>query len=103
MSKNKIDQVLNIVNTHSSKWRYDLNAKKSAVMVYREGASINKRNKEYRMYRLGTESVPEKTSYDHVGIKTCNGFNYISRTEEKISKSRKALSAASSLGIKKGD
>ena len=101
-SKNKIDQVLDIVNSHSSKWRYDLNAKKSAVMVYGEGGLTNKRNKEYRMYRLGTESVPEKTSYDHVGIKTCNGLNYISRTEEKISKSRKALSAASSLGIKKG-
>ena len=101
-SKHKIDQVLNIVNTHSSKWRYDLNAKKSAVMVYGEESTINKRNMGYRNYRLGSESVPEKTSYDHVGIKTCNGHNYNIRTEEKIGKARRALSAASSLGIKKG-
>ena len=101
-SKHKIDQVLNIVNTHSSKWRYDLNAKKSAVMVYGEESTINKRNMGYRNYRLGSESVPEKTSYDHVGIKTCNGQNYNIRTEEKIGKACRALSAASSLGIKKG-
>ena len=49
-SKNRIDQVLSIVNTHSSKWRYDLNARKSAVMVYGEEAAINKRNMQYKYY-----------------------------------------------------
>ena len=101
-SKHKIDRVLSIVHVHSCKWRYDLNAKKSAVMVYGESINENKQNSIYRMYRLGKESVPEKTSYDHVGIKTCNGKNYIDRTLEKISKSRKALSASSALGIKHG-
>ena len=101
-SKNKIDQVLAIVHVHSGKWRYDLNANKSAVMVYGETERINKRNIQHRFYRLGSEKVPEKTMYDHVGIKSCNCNKYIARTNDKISKGRRALSAASALGIKRG-
>ena len=39
--------------------------------------------------------------YDHLGIKACVKRDYHLRTEEKISKGRKALNAATSLGIKK--
>ena len=101
-SKHHVDQILNIVHTHSSKWRYDLNAKKSAVVVYGETLRENKNNMTFRNYLLGSEKVPEKVCYDHVGVKTCNGLVYTERTQEKISKSRKALSAASALGIKRG-
>ena len=68
------------------------------------GESIheNRQNGMYRVYRLGRESVPEKTQYDHVGVKTCNGKDYTARTVEKNSKSKKGLSAASALGIKGG-
>ena len=102
ISKHNTEQVLNIVYAHSCKWRYDLNAKKSAIVVYGESPHENKRNKQYRSYNLGPNKVSEKVSYDHVGVKTCNGMNYIERTDDKISKARKALSAASALGIKKG-
>ena len=57
---------------------------------------------QYRFYPLGSEKVPEKTHYDHVGIKNCNGGVYTERTINKISKSRKALSAALALGIERG-
>ena len=102
LSKHKIDQALSIVHKHSCLWRYDLNAKKSAVLVYDEDQRENKRNIQYRNYSLGLEKVPEKQTYDHVGVKSCNTKMYSVRTEEKISKSRKALSAASALGIKHG-
>ena len=71
-------------------------------MVYGESIANNKHNMQCRTYRLGREKVPDKTTYDHVWIKAFNGLTYISRTNEKISKSRRALSAASSLGIKTG-
>ena len=101
-AKNKTEQVLDTVFKHSCKWRYDLNAKKSSIVVYGETLQENKNNRKYRLYTLGHERVLEKISYDHVGVKSCNGNNYIERTDEKISKARKALSAASALGIKKG-
>ena len=101
-SKNKKNQVFTIVHKHSEKWRYDLNVDKSAVMVYGETERINRQNMQHRFYRLGSEKVPEKTMFDHVGIKSCNCNNYTSCTLDKISKARKALSAASAVGIKRG-
>ena len=101
-SKNNTDRILSIGQLHSCKWRYDLNADKSAVLVYGETAAQNRNNIQYRQYRLGSEKVPERTNYDHVGIKNCNGGVYTERTVNKISKSQKALSAASALGIKRG-
>ena len=33
-SKYKLDNVMNLVYKHSNRWRYQLNAKKCAVLVY---------------------------------------------------------------------
>ena len=97
VSKNMVDQVLNIVHDHRSK-----TAKKSAVVAYGETTHENKHNILHRSYILGKEKISGKNSYDHVGVKTFNGGVYNKRTQDKISKARKALSVASALGIKKG-
>ena len=101
-SKNKVDAVLKIVFDHSRKWRYDFNAKESAILVYGETAKEGNLNAKDRMYRLGPDRVMERTSYDHVGLKCCVFNNYSERTEEKVKKGRKALNAASGLGLKPG-
>ena len=36
LSKLKLDKVMNIVNSHGNKWRYEYNARKSAVLVHGE-------------------------------------------------------------------
>ena len=46
-SKNNTDRILNIVHQHSCKWRYDLNADKSAVLVYGETAAQNRNHIQY--------------------------------------------------------
>ena len=101
-SKQNVDQVLKIVFKHSRKWRYDFNAKKSAILVYGETANESKVNSRYREYRLGPDRVLEKETYDHVGLKCCVRKNYSERTLEKIQKGRKALNASSGIGIKPG-
>ena len=100
-SKYKLDSAMKIVHNHSNRWRYQLNAKKCAVLVYGEGKRENARNKADRMYRLGSEKVVEKSVYDHVGLKNCTN-DYGDRIDEKISKGRKALCASTGIGIKKG-
>ena len=50
---------------------------------------------------LGSDKVPERAEYDHVGIKNCLYNNFMPRTEERISKGRRAFNAISGLGIKK--
>ena len=68
LSKSRIDQVLNMVYSHSTKWRYNYNTAKSAVMIYGETRNENAKRKKHRVFKLGPQKVPEKCSYDHVGL-----------------------------------
>ena len=76
--------------------------KKSAILVYGESIKEGKINSLERMYRLGPDKVLERCSYDHVGLKCCVYKSYVERTSDKITKGRKALNAASGLGLKPG-
>ena len=101
-NKANTDRVLEIVYEHSCLWRYRFNPKKSAVLVFGETERENRVNAKDRTYRLGNEVIKELTSYDHLGLKNnCLGNNK-DRINEKISKGRKALNAASGLGLKPG-
>ena len=99
-SKIRADGAIDLVYAHSCKWRYQLNAKKCAVLVYGEKPSIKKKYSKYRQYKMGTDRVVEKITYDHVGLKNCSNGCYLERTEEIISKARKALCAISGIGVK---
>ena len=102
IAKNRIDEILKIVDKHSRKWRYDLNADKSAVLTFGETPHENKRNSAFRIFNLGAKRVKEKTTYDHVGVKACIAGYEQERTVEKVKKGRKVLNAAAGLGFKKG-
>ena len=69
-SKNKMDRVLLVVDEHSKLWRYDLNAKKSAILVHGESEVENKRNSKFRNYSLGSDPIKEKQQYDHGGLES---------------------------------
>ena len=101
-SKAKTDNVLRIVYDHSCKWRYSFNPKKSAVLVFGERERVNKINASHRTYRLGSGVIKEMQSYDHLGLKNNSIGQNKDRILEKISKGRKALNAASGLGLKPG-
>ena len=96
-----MDRVMQIVHKHGNRWRYHFNAEKSAVLVYGENDRERKVNSKQRFYRLGKAQVKERDLYDHVGVKVSVTGNDNVRTSEKISKGRKALNAATSLGIKR--
>ena len=101
LSKFNMDQVLKIVYNYSCRWRFHYNASKSAIMVYGESKRIASRNAKYRNFQLGKEKVKEKIEYDHVGVKNCLFNNSTPRTEDRISRGRRAFNAISSIGIKK--
>ena len=100
LSKAKTDKVLEVVYSHSLLWRYRYNAAKSAVLVFGETPKEHEIGKKYRMFKLGKERVPEKYTYDHVGVKNCLFYDYSERLEERISKSR-SFNSITSIGIKK--
>ena len=101
VSKNKLDCALKIVSSYAKRWRYQYNAKKSAVMVYGESRAEFARGSKYRNFKIGCECVKECKEYDHVGIKNCLFHNYYPRTDDRISRGRRAFNALTNIGIRK--
>ena len=102
ISERDIDNVLRIADRHSREWRYEFNAKKSAISVFGRTSKEYDNDAQHRRYLLGTERVKETNEYDHVGLKSCTRGKYSNRTLEKIKKGRKTLNAASGIGMKRG-
>ena len=100
ISKFRIDNVMTVVSNFGRKWRFQFNAKKSAVLVYGEEKGERVIGSKNRMYKLGNDKVNERLEYDHVGIKACV-LNNNSRVEEKVAKGRRALNASAGLGIRR--
>ena len=103
VSKLRTDNVLKIVHEYGREWRFKFNAKKSAILVYGESKKDQERASKFRVFQLGKEKVGERREYDHVGVKACTISSDNERVEEKIGKGRRALNAASGLGIRKSD
>ena len=101
LSKIKTDKVLSIAYKHSCTWRYNFNPKKCAVLVYGEDRDRHARNAQHRSFKLGPHNIPEKTEYDHVGVKACV-FRYDDCIiAERLAKARKVFNAMTGLGIRK--
>ena len=72
----------------------------SAVMVYGESKHEAKSNAKFRNFSLGNGKVKDRREYDHVGVKNCLFGNSMARTEDKISRGRRAFNTITSIGIK---
>ena len=99
IDEHRFNQVMRIVYRHGCIWRYEYNARKSGVLIFggdRTGGRINTPLKEFS---LGEAKVLERLHYDHVGIRTSVNVSDITGIEERISKARKSLNAAT--GIRK--
>ena len=99
--KYKLDKALDIINSHGNKWRYEYNASKCAILVHGEGKNAWLRNSKFRSFRLGSENVKEKEVYEHVGVISTIPCSDISPIDNRLSKGRKTLNAATGLGIKR--
>ena len=100
ISKRKADNVIDIVYNHSIKWRYDLNADKSAILVYGEDINEGLVNSNNRNFMLGPKRIKQK-EYDHVGIKACIVPYDDCIIEGRLEKARRAFNASMGLGIRK--
>ena len=101
LDQDRLRRSMDVVHAHGRNWRYDFNAKKSGVLVFGESKVENTRNKLEKSFKLGTECVPEKISYEHVGVKIGIFYDDSSGIEERLSKARRALNAVSGIGIRK--
>ena len=102
VSKPKLDKAMDILYNHGCVWRYELNAKKSGVLVYGESPKEHERNSCERLFKLGPNKVKERTFYEHVGVRNCIYPSDVSGIEERIVKGRRAFNSISGIGIRKG-
>ena len=102
LSKTKIDRAMDIVYSHGCTWRYQLNAKKSGVLVLGEDRTEHLRNSGDRVFRLGPNRVKERISYEHVGIQNSIFTDDYSGIEDRISKGRRSFNAVTGIGIRRG-
>ena len=100
-TKQKTDRALQLVHNFGRKWRFEFNARKSAILVYGEGRKDHERASKDRVFKLGKDRILEKREYDHVGIKACIFSDDNGRIKEKISKGRRTLNATTGVGIRK--
>ena len=56
---------------------------------------------KFRTFSQGREKFNERDEYDHVGIKNCLYNNFLPRTEDLISRGRRAFNAVASIDIKR--
>ena len=101
LSKYKIDKILDIAYEHSSRWRYNFNPKKCAVLVYGESKETHDKNAPDRIFKLGPHKIPEKVEYDHVGVKACIYEFDDCIISERLAKARKVFNTLTGLGIRK--
>ena len=101
LSKIDTDRSLGIISNHAKKWRYTYNAKKSAVLIFGETKQEHDRGAKFRNFVLDGEKISEKTEYEHLGIKSCLFQDTVPRTEDRISKGRRALNAITAISINK--
>ena len=102
LSKRKLDNAMDLVHSHGCTWRYELNAKKSGVLVYGESPKDHERNCKDRVFKLGSNKVKERINYDHVGIRNTIFESDTSGIVERISKGRRAFNSVAGIGIRKG-
>ena len=100
-TKHNIDMVISKAHEHGCTWRYEFNAKKSAVLVLGETRREWETNSKHRVFNLGGRKVLEKESYEHLGTVSTIHAEDSSRVGERLSKARKVLNMASGIGIKK--
>ena len=63
---------MDIVYSHGCAWGYELNAKKSGVLVFGESLRDHMINAVELQFLLGPKQVKERLVYDHVGIRNAN-------------------------------
>jgi len=65
-TKPELDRMIKECYNYSCLWRYEYNAKKSAVIVCNESKSLYKKSERY--WVIGNDDIQETDAYTHLGI-----------------------------------
>ena len=99
-SPQELQAMLNIIHSYAGK--YNLNASKSFIMVFRESPHSRTQARSLREWHLGSEKVQEADEVHHLGILRSVSFSTLSRTTERSTAGRSAFFALNTVGSRFG-
>ena len=97
-----LQSMFDLVHNFSIQWHYQLNALKSAVLVFGESASFRSRYRPQRQWHIGSAVIQERDSYHHLGVLRSVSTSSISRTSERCSSCRSVFYSLNALGSRAG-
>jgi hypothetical protein len=99
LAKNRyaLQHMLDTVAQYAKKWRFELNPKKSEVVVF--GLRYAPRNIEWR---LGENKIKQVTQYKYLGIELTRGLQWGPYTKRILAKARRNMTQALAMGISGG-
>ena len=90
-SPNGLQKMLDLSYVYSTKWRFNFNARKSAVLIYGPRSPLF-RNQAWN-WRIGSNKIPVNSSYIHLGIQQSSNLSCTDRTREACEKGRRTFFA----------
>ena len=101
-SPDELQAMLNIVSSYATRWRYQLNPEKSAVMVFGESSRSRSTGRLNRKWYLCNSLIHETDHQHHLGILRSVLNSTIQRTNERCSAARSAFFALNAVGSRFG-
>ena len=92
-----LQELLDVVANYARKWRFELNPKKSEVVVF--GQKYPPRNVEWK---LGESTIKQVTQYKYLGIELTRKLSWSPYLQRILAKARKNMTQALAMGISGG-
>jgi hypothetical protein len=92
-----LQTMLNTVTKYAKKWRFELNPKKSEVVVF--GQKYAPRNIKWK---LGDKIIKQVTQYKYLGIELNRKLNWSPYLKRVLGKARRNMTRSMAMGIKGG-
>lgn len=97
-----LQQLLNMVEKYSNKWRFELNPGKSKIVTFGESTQqFNIRSKS-REWCLSGSTVDQSLAWGHVGILLTGNFSSSRRSRAAVQKGRSVVGALMAAGAHAG-
>jgi len=99
MCENRYDlqDMLDVVSKYAKKWRFELNPKKSEVVVF--GTKYPPRNVEWK---LGESKIKQVTKYKYLGIELTRTLKWHPYIKRVLAKAKRNMTQALAMGISGG-
>ena len=92
-----LQAMLDVVSKYAHKWRFELNGKKSEVVVF--GEKYPPRNVQWK---LGGQTIKQVTKYKYLGIELTRTLKWHVYLKRIIAKARRNMTQALGMGIRGG-